>query len=58
MDLGRAKVLFPSSLPSPPGQGWIGGPVVLAALETGLEKPHPAEDPGLSMAPPSLAVGD
>ena len=58
MDLGRAKVLLPSSLLSSSGQGWIGGPAVLAALETCLEKPHPVEDSRLSMASPSPAADD
>ena len=49
---------MPSSLLSPSGQGWIGGPAVLAALETGLEKPHSVEDSRLSLAPPSPAADD
>ena len=58
MDLGRAKVLLPSSLQSSSGQGCIRGPAVLAALETCLEKPHLVEDLRLPMASPSPAAND
>ena len=58
MDLVRAEILCSGSLSPPLGTGGLGGPAVLGALETGLEKPHSVEDPGLYLASSSSAADD
>ena len=50
MDLEQAEFLCSGSLSPPPGTGGLGGPAVLGALETSVEKPPSVEDLGLSLA--------